>query len=86
MIVWAHDANIGPMAPKRVVVQWLIAGWGLLAVAVLFYVTRVPERWFPGQFDCLGNSHNWFHTVVVVSSCCSLVCATHVRQHDWCKA
>lgn len=28
------------------------------------YAARVPERWFPGTFDLLGQSHNWMHVIV----------------------
>ncbi|OAQ86844.1 adiponectin receptor protein 1 [Purpureocillium lilacinum] len=28
------------------------------------YAARVPERWFPGTFDLLGQSHNWMHVLV----------------------
>merc|ERR1712194_669447 len=27
----------------------------------LVYVARVPERWWPGQFDFCGQSHNIWH-------------------------
>lgn len=28
------------------------------------YAARIPERWFPGTFDLLGQSHNWMHVLV----------------------
>ncbi|GJM97822.1 hypothetical protein PR202_ga14778 [Eleusine coracana subsp. coracana] len=33
-----------------------------------FYVTRVPERWCPGKFDCIGHSHQIFHVLVLVGA------------------
>jgi len=33
-----------------------------------FYVTRVPERWRPGKFDCVGHSHQIFHVLVLVAA------------------
>ncbi|OEL14075.1 Heptahelical transmembrane protein 2 [Dichanthelium oligosanthes] len=33
-----------------------------------FYVTRVPERWRPGKFDCVGHSHQIFHVLVLVGA------------------
>jgi len=84
MVSWARDDAIGPLDDKADVVAWCITSWVLLATAVLFYVARFPERWFPGQFDLLGSSHNWFHFFVVISSTSALVAASRVRQHDWC--
>lgn len=34
---------------------------------VAMYMTRTPERWFPGRFDMLGQSHNWMHVLVIVA-------------------
>jgi len=33
-----------------------------------FYVTRVPERWSPGKFDCVGHSHQIFHALVIAGA------------------
>ncbi|XP_062227692.1 heptahelical transmembrane protein ADIPOR2-like [Phragmites australis] len=33
-----------------------------------FYVSRVPERWRPGRFDCVGHSHQIFHVLVLVGA------------------
>jgi hypothetical protein len=33
---------------------------GMLAclyVSLWFYARHLPERWFPGRFDLVGNSH-----------------------------
>ncbi|KAI1134174.1 HlyIII-domain-containing protein [Hypoxylon sp. FL0543] len=32
------------------------------------YAARVPERWFPGSFDLLGQSHNWMHALVLTGA------------------
>lgn len=32
------------------------------------YAARVPERWFPGTFDLLGQSHNWMHVLVLTGA------------------
>ncbi|KAL6097094.1 paqr3 [Pungitius sinensis] len=45
----------------RVLIMYLIAG-----SAFLFYVTKVPERYFPGQLNYLGASHQVWHILVVV--------------------
>ncbi|KQK16851.1 heptahelical transmembrane protein ADIPOR2 [Brachypodium distachyon] len=33
-----------------------------------FYVARVPERWCPGKFDCVGHSHQIFHVFVLIGA------------------
>ncbi|XP_031711276.1 progestin and adipoQ receptor family member 3-like isoform X2 [Anarrhichthys ocellatus] len=45
----------------RMMVMYLIAG-----SAFLFYVTKIPERCFPGQLNYLGASHQVWHILVVV--------------------
>lgn len=37
-------------------------------IGSLLYATRVPERWMPGKFDIVGNSHNLFHVLVVAGA------------------
>lgn len=37
----------------------------IYAMAGLVYATRIPERWKPGAFDIIGNSHQLFHVLVV---------------------
>ena len=33
-------------------------------------VARIPERWFPGKCDIIGNSHQIMHVVTVLSVVC----------------
>lgn len=40
----------------------------LYAAGVLFYVSRIPERWKPGTFDIAGHSHQIFHVFVVLAA------------------
>ncbi|GFP97187.1 heptahelical transmembrane protein 2 [Phtheirospermum japonicum] len=40
----------------------------LYGVGVVFYVTRIPERWRPGAFDVVGHSHKIFHVFVVAAA------------------
>lgn len=32
------------------------------------YAARLPERWFPGTFDFIGQSHNWMHVLVLTGA------------------
>lgn len=45
----------------RVLVMYVIA-----AAAFLFYVSKVPERYFPGQLNYMGASHQLWHMLVVL--------------------
>ncbi|XP_041362846.1 progestin and adipoQ receptor family member 3-like isoform X2 [Gigantopelta aegis] len=38
---------------------------GMLAFA--FYITKFPERMFPGTFDFLGSSHQCWHVIIVIA-------------------
>ena len=37
-----------------------------LVMGGLCYVHRMPERWFPGRLDLVGNSHQLMHVFVVL--------------------
>ena len=44
----------------------LVKHYALLALAVLVYLGRAPERFLPGQFDFIGSSHQWWHLLIIV--------------------
>lgn len=37
-------------------------------IGAMFYVSRVPEKWKPGWFDLVGQSHQIFHVFVVIGA------------------
>ncbi|ETV98681.1 hypothetical protein H310_08784 [Aphanomyces invadans] len=37
-------------------------------LGLFLYVTRLPERWYPGKFDVVGSSHQWWHLCVVLAA------------------
>lgn len=39
----------------------------LTGLAFVFYIARIPERWFTGKFDFFGHSHNLWHLLVLVA-------------------
>ncbi|KAF7633728.1 hypothetical protein Mgra_00006907 [Meloidogyne graminicola] len=39
----------------------------LLGGAFIFYTTLFPERFYPGKFDLIGCSHQWWHLFVLVA-------------------
>ena len=60
----------------------------LYAIGVVFYITRIPERWKPGAFDIAGHSHQIFHVFVVLGalahSTATLVIIDFRRQSPIC--
>ena len=44
-------------------------------------VARIPERYFPGKFDIIGNSHQIMHVLTVLSVVCLHVGS--VRDFNW---
>ena len=41
-------------------------------VGAFFYVHRVPERWYPGRFDIIGQSHQVLIIRFQLLSCANL--------------
>lgn len=37
-------------------------------IGVLIYVSRVPERYYSGKFDVIGNSHNIWHMFILLAA------------------
>jgi adiponectin receptor len=37
-------------------------------MGAIFYMTKFPERLYPGKFDLLGNSHQIFHIFVIMAA------------------
>ena len=36
----------------------------ICGIAFFFYVTKLPERFFPGLVDIIGHSHQWWHIFI----------------------
>lgn len=45
----------------KVLIMYLLA-----VAAIVFYMSKVPERYFPGQLNYLGSSHQVWHILVVL--------------------
>lgn len=56
------------------------------------YAARIPERWFPGTFDLVGQSHNLMHVLVFLGAVIRLNglhsvvdrWQQHTAQHGYC--
>ncbi|ELW63929.1 Progestin and adipoQ receptor family member 3 [Tupaia chinensis] len=62
--IWLNGGIGAPIVQDfapRVIVMYMIA-----VLAFLFYISKVPERYFPGQLNYLGSSHQIWHILAVV--------------------
>ena len=55
---------------------WLVIGtWNVLTSHLVFlcggllYLLRIPERFAPGRFDTVGNSHQLMHVATILGIC-----------------
>lgn len=39
----------------------------LIVIAFCFYISKFPERIFPGTLDYFGNSHQWWHVLIFLA-------------------
>lgn len=80
-----HSANqLGwDRACVEIGASWYVTEGLSLLVGVGFFVSRCPERLWPGSFDILGHSHQLFHTFAVIGGAChlrALITAFNYRQ------
>ncbi|XP_072352332.1 progestin and adipoQ receptor family member 3a isoform X4 [Scyliorhinus torazame] len=62
--IWQNGGMTTPIVQAfvpRVFVMYLMG-----AVAFFLYITKIPERYFPGQLNYLGSSHQCWHVLVVL--------------------
>lgn len=65
----AHAVSLYFHHPQVLVALVYEIAMGLLyAAGAVFYVTRFPERWKPGAFDLVGQSHQIFHVLIVAAA------------------
>ena len=67
---------------------WLVfVEWGvgnsslLLESGAILFVLQVPERFAPGVFDVLGNSHQLFHLIVLIAIVFHYSCILNMIHH-----
>ena len=46
-------------------ILWIIGGLSYI-IGALLYILKFPERFWPGRFCIVGNSHQIFHILVLV--------------------
>jgi len=55
-------SSLVPVILPRVVAMYAITG-----LAFVFYVFKMPERFFPGLVDIIGHSHQWWHFFIFLA-------------------
>ena len=61
--LWGADAAV-----VTVLFYKIFLSYSLYALGIVFYISRFPERLFPGRFDLLGASHQLWHCCVVLAA------------------
>lgn len=56
-----HWAIISDLKEVKLFFTNIVNLYIILGIAFLIFVTKVPERIFPGKFDAVGSSHNVWH-------------------------
>lgn len=72
-----HFCYISPSEDVALVVPYLLAMFGCYGFGAIFYLTRWPERRWPGRFDLFLHSHQLWH-VFVLFAAASWVRGCHV--------
>ncbi|KAJ1972050.1 hypothetical protein H4R34_005539 [Dimargaris verticillata] len=63
---WAHTY-------QALSLTWFLTMGAAYVAGALIYACRVPERWYPGQFDYWLHSHQIFHLFVVAAAVCHYI-------------
>ncbi|VDM58493.1 unnamed protein product [Angiostrongylus costaricensis] len=53
---------------KKASLIWMLSMGAMYIGGATIYATRIPERWFPGRCDLWFQSHQLFHTFVVIAA------------------
>merc|ERR1711871_552751 len=64
---WAqaiYEYNIHSPPRNDLVIEVYVSSFSFYVVGFFFFLTKIPERFFPGKFDLIGHSHNWWHLLV----------------------
>ncbi|KAJ1880230.1 hypothetical protein H4R99_006467 [Coemansia sp. RSA 1722] len=53
---------------RSIGLYYMLGMCGFYIAGTMLYAFNIPERWFPGLFDIVGNSHQLFHCLVFVAA------------------
>jgi len=63
--IYLHNGFSHPFVQEflpQIIILYLIT-----ASAFFFYITKIPERFFPGYCDYIGHSHQWWHLLILTA-------------------
>eukprot|EP01089_Gocevia_fonbrunei_P012533 TRINITY_DN2992_c0_g2_i1.p1 TRINITY_DN2992_c0_g2~~TRINITY_DN2992_c0_g2_i1.p1 ORF type:complete len:154 (+),score=0.18 TRINITY_DN2992_c0_g2_i1:483-944(+) len=75
---WLYLVNFWDMIPM--ITQLALMG-GAYILGATIYALKIPERWFPGQFDYWWNSHMIFHLLGIVATW--FMYTSIYTAHEW---
>eukprot|EP00761_Pharyngomonas_kirbyi_P006332 gb/GECH01006338.1/.p1 GENE.gb/GECH01006338.1/~~gb/GECH01006338.1/.p1 ORF type:complete len:323 (+),score=55.54 gb/GECH01006338.1/:1-969(+) len=61
-------------------VRYIVGMYVTYGVGLVFYGTKIPERWRPGTFDYWGHSHQLWHVFVTAATFLHLMGCLHARD------
>lgn len=64
VVPFTHLLMISTEGESMIILPLLINTFGSLAIGAIFYGTHFPECRFPGRFDYLGQSHQYWHVFI----------------------
>ena len=57
--------------------------YACIAVGFFFYASLVPESLFPGRFDIVGHSHQWWHVFSLAAFVWWFYCGLQLREYRY---
>ncbi|KAJ1554816.1 hypothetical protein HK405_004003 [Cladochytrium tenue] len=73
-----------PFIIKSLGLLYIVSEGIIYILAVVFFLSHVPERWYPGFFDLWGHSHQIFHLLIVAAVAVHYVgvCSAYLFWHS----
>merc|ERR1719244_1610724 len=62
-ITWSHLDISCSFSFSCYIIQYIC-----VLLAAVFYALHIPECYYPGRFDIIGNSHNFFHVFGAIAT------------------
>lgn len=76
--LWGSDSPV-----FTILFHKIFLSYSLYALGIVFYISRFPERLFPGRFDLLGASHQFWHIFVVLAAYATYSGLLDISEHPF---
>ncbi|VDL65718.1 unnamed protein product [Nippostrongylus brasiliensis] len=80
MIIYITMISVLGLLAMIASLTWMLFMGSMYIGGAAIYATRIPERWFPGRCDLWFQSHQLFHTFVVVAAFIHFHAITEMAQ------